>query len=800
MRMASLPSGSRKNIELLCIVTDSFTLVVKGDLNFDRFHNRFVPYSVQDKMQFHFDSLGEVSSAEIFDVRIGELVPYTGEELPPIFFENGFYQIIIEPEKGRELSFYHEFEPFREAVTKTKRMNFLSGTLHFQNEVGLSSFEIREGDTILLDVLMEVFPTKLDYKTDYKDLLFEVQEELYNLAYHFVQRTYVLGEAEYYKDPTLGEFYRLFSAHISNYQKAIEQIERMPHHQLTKNYNEVRGERLRKQDSSGRAYLRKNARQFVEMPNGKGIDIAGKIMMPMKGLLMKKEQTFDTFENRYVKWTIQRITSRLHGLIEVLEKVIMSKDKKHVISSGLIDALKAVESWLQIRLHSPFWRSIGQLDRSVHSLVLQMAPGYREVHQIYSILAQSIVLQGELYKMSLKNIWKLYEYWTFLKLGQILSKECYALTQNVIEFNSNGLFVNITDGQRVERTFEHKVTGEKISLVYQYDTGKQVPTIQQKPDSMLSIAKKGKNYEFQYIFDAKYKIDFSSKLGPSPQQEDINTMHRYRDAIVVANNGAYERTAFGAYVLFPWKDSEGFKEHPLYKSIETVNIGGLPFLPNTTELVTEVIHNLLNKNGDELLKERILPIGVLEPKQTAQEDLALFVKVPSYDLKEREIEILSIDLPKTYLQPTWLILFLEDGMRIEYGKIVGHRETPNSIVFEVEVWTSHMGIELGGVVVGGNFMTTKVNIEEAMSLQDLFIRSTVEFAVWRALRRVSRDIIVELDDLLLTDTCFVVAFHFAEHRFALQNGNLIVGEELIHEHEILENPSCIVQSVRKLLN
>ncbi|KOS67711.1 hypothetical protein AEA09_03490 [Lysinibacillus contaminans] len=798
--MASLPSGSRKNIELLCIVTDAFTLVVKGDLNFDRYHNRFVPYSVQDRMQFHFDSLGEARSAEILDARTGELVPYTGQELPPIFFENGFYQIIIEPEKGHEVSFYHEYEPFREAVTKTKRMNFLSGTLHFQNEVGLSSFEIREGDTILFDVLMEVFPTKLDYKTDYKDLLFEVQEELYNLAYHFVQRTYVLGEAKYYKDPTLGEFYRLFSAHIENYKKAIEQIERMPHHQLTKHYNEVRGESLRKQDSSGRAYLRKNARQFVEMSNGKGFDIAGKKMMPTKGLLMKKEQTFDTLENRYVKWTIQRITSRLHGLIEVLEKVIKSKDKTHTLSPKLVDDLRVTESWMQKRLHSPFWRSIGQLDRSVHSLVLQMAPGYREVHQIYSILAQSIVLQGELYKMSLKNIWKLYEYWTFLKLGQILSKECHTLTQNIIEFNSNGLFVNLTDGQRIERTFEHKVTGEKISLVYQYDTGKQVPTVQQKPDSMLSIAKKGKNYEFQYIFDAKYKIDFSSKLGPSPQQEDINTMHRYRDAIVVANNGAYERTAFGAYVLFPWKDSQGFKKHPLYKSIETVNIGGLPFLPNATELVTEVIHNLLNKNGDELLKEGILPIGLLEPKRTAQEDLALFVKVPSYDLKEREIEVLTVDLPGNFSQAKWLVLYIEGELRIEHGKIKVLQEKQNSIVFEIDAWTTNMGIDVDGSIVEGNFMTTKVNLEEAISLQDLFVRSKVEFAIWRALRRVSRDIIVELDSSRLTDSCFVVAFQFAEHRFALKDNTLIVGAEQIEEQEILGNPSSIVRAVQNLLN
>ncbi|MGE6489641.1 DUF2357 domain-containing protein [Paenisporosarcina sp. NPDC076898] len=771
-------------------------------MNYDRYQNQFVPYSVDDKMKFRVDTFGldDTVRTEILDARKGELVTYTKQDLPPIFFENGYYQIIIDQRKGREVSFYHEYAPFKEAITKTKGMNFLSGTLHFQNEVGFSSFEIREGDKKLLDVLIEVFPTKLDYKTDYRDLLSGVQDELYNLAYQFVQRTYVLGEAKYYKDPTLGEFYRLFSAHIENYKQAILQIERMPHHQLTKNYIEVRGERLRKQDSRSHGYLRKNAQHFVEMPNGKGINIAGKDMMPTKGLLIKKEQTFDTLENRYVKWTMQRIMSRLHALIEIIDNALKLKDKTNVISRDIIVSLKQDEIGLQKRLNSPFWRSVGLLDRTAHSLVLQMASGYREVHQIYAILAQSIVLQGELYKMSLKTIWQLYEYWTFLKLGQILSETCHGLTQNVIEFNSNGLFIKLTDGQRIERTFEHKVTGETISLVYQYDTGNRIPTVQQKPDSMLSIAKKGKNYEFQYIFDAKYKIDFCSKEGPSPQLEDINTMHRYRDAIVVANDGAYERTAFGAYVLFPWKDMKGFQTHPLYKSINKVNIGGLPFLPNATELVSEVIYNLLNKNGDELLKEGILPIGALEPKPIMLDNIALFIKVTTYDFRNREVEVLKKDLPKSFSQASWIVLFIETEDRIEHGKIITKEETIESIVFEVDTWITHTNIAVDGIRVASNFMTTKPSLLEAKRLQDLFVRSEVEYTVWKALRRVSHDFLVELNTPFLEDDCRVVAFCFAEHRFSFQDNTLVVGETLISEDEILKNPFHIVRAVQKLLN
>ncbi len=122
--MGSLPSGSLKNIDLLCIETNAFTLVVKGDLNLDRYQNSFVPYSIEDKMRFGVEVFGLIDGAqtEVFDVRKGELVTFSGQDLPPIFFENGYYQIIIEPVIGRELSFHHEYAPFKEAVTKTKRL------------------------------------------------------------------------------------------------------------------------------------------------------------------------------------------------------------------------------------------------------------------------------------------------------------------------------------------------------------------------------------------------------------------------------------------------------------------------------------------------------------------------------------------------------------------------------------------------------------------------------------------------------------------------------------------------------
>ncbi|MNP73358.1 hypothetical protein D3C76_1700600 [compost metagenome] len=50
---------------------------------------------------------------------------------------------------------------------------------------------------------------------------------------------------------------------------------------------------------------------------------------------------------------------------------------------------------------------------------------------------------------------------------------------------------------------------------------------------------------------------------------------------------------FGAYVLFPYPDEEKFKEHHFYKSIELVNIGAIPLLPNATSLMEQILDEMI---------------------------------------------------------------------------------------------------------------------------------------------------------------------------------------------------------------
>ncbi|MDO4805501.1 MAG: nuclease domain-containing protein [Lachnospiraceae bacterium] len=221
--------------------------------------------------------------------------------------------------------------------------------------------------------------------------------------------------------------------------------------------------------------------------------------------------------------------------------------------------------------------------------------------------------------------------------------------------------------------------GERIELFYnprygrssnQENDGKsQAATTPQKPDNVLSLtkripgkngSKKGNGQQYEYVFDAKYRIgadaDYKARHQglEGPKEEDINTMHRYRDAIVYDMNrnaaasndavrnmldagagagdgipGPFDRTMFGAYVLFPYSDEEKYKQHDFYKSIETVNIGGFPFLPSATNMVRNFLEELISDTAESAFERATLPRGIEE-------------KLARVDWKKRDVLIVNV--------------------------------------------------------------------------------------------------------------------------------------------------------------
>ncbi|MBU3106959.1 PD-(D/E)XK nuclease superfamily protein [Clostridium gasigenes] len=117
----------------------------------------------------------------------------------------------------------------------------------------------------------------------------------------------------------------------------------------------------------------------------------------------------------------------------------------------------------------------------------------------------------------------------------MLKKKYKLISSDFIKIDRRGINVSLIKGQTSILEYENPITNERVKVAY--NAKKQSKTVSQNPDNILSINKDNSTKAYEFIFDAKYKIDTTKEYsgrynGVGPKEEDINTMHRYRDSIV----------------------------------------------------------------------------------------------------------------------------------------------------------------------------------------------------------------------------------------------------------------------------
>ncbi|MGR5874086.1 hypothetical protein ACT7DH_04085 [Bacillus pacificus] len=89
------------------------------------------------------------------------------------------------------------------------------------------------------------------------------------------------------------------------------------------------------------------------------------------------------------------------------------------------------------------------------------------------------------------------------------------------------------------------------------------------------------------------------------------------------------------------------------KSIEKVNIGGFPFLPNATRLVEQFLDHLIEKSPEEIIREGILPRGTKEEWHSSLEEKVLVGSVKTESDYETYRKNGVYQLPIKQLKPGW---------------------------------------------------------------------------------------------------------------------------------------------------
>ena len=639
--MDSQPSGSN---ELICIETQNFIFVLKGE------------------------NYGQSNDAEFKVVYDKDHIPSDNIQYIKRLYlkEYSDYEIIIQSKNkdNKNIEFYHDNINIRNKVTKvTSKSKDLSGIINFKGDIGYTDLIVNVNNKEELKITLEVYPSKITYKEDYKSILKDVNEEIYNLAYGFLSRTYMSTQITNKKNNNDSEFYSILTYVFSKLINSIDIILSNPYHMLQKQESIVKYHKVRNVSNETIKYLEKRPYLLNKVNNS---------YVPEKALVVKKIVSEDTKENRFTKFMLINIIKKIDAFILKYDK--NKKDKnvreryKNIKDIDVIEKLRKYKREINKRLNTSFLSRVSpQYNEANLSLVFSMASGYKDLYKYYLMVQKGLSINSNIFTLSMKELSVLYEYWCFIKINSLLKKKYKLISTDVLKLNKDGVYVTLKKGKEASFKYLNPKTNEEF-IVY-YNAFRDSKTVSQKPDNILSICKDGTSKAYEFIFDAKYKIDTSPKykekyITAGPKEDDINTMHRYRDAIIYdykkdklfnkkslklensknlskddisdknedslkylenenskenanllknedffENNKNINNCVFGAFVLFPYDNEEEFKRHKFYKSIEEVNVGAFPFLPSTTGLMENFLDELINESSYSTYERSIDRIG-----------------------------------------------------------------------------------------------------------------------------------------------------------------------------------------------
>jgi len=749
--MDSQPSG---NNELIFIETPNIIFVLKGER-----------YGINNEAIFEINTFGI--------------------ELPEsdIEYKNGFYlkeysnyEIIIQSKNNKAIEFYHENINIRNKVTQiTSKSKNLSGVINFRGDIGTTDLIIKVNNKSELEITLEVYPTKISYKEDYNAILKDVNEEIYNLAYGFLARTYLSSEINNKTNNNDSEFYSILNYVFHKLKKSIDIILNNPYHELQKQSKRVKYHKIRSASNETIKYLEKRP-YLMEKING--------TYFPKEALVTKKTVTTNTKENRFLKFMLLKIIGKI-------DKFILKLKKLNNNDAEILERLLSFKKEINKKINTSILRNIpGEYNEANLSLVFSMGNGYKEVYKYYLMLQKGLSVNSNVFSLSMKELSLLYEYWCFIKINSLLKRKYQLVSSDLLKINKDGITVSLKKGVESSLTYCNPQTNEKFKIYY--NSRRSSKTVSQKPDNILSMHKEGGVKSYEFIFDAKYKIDTSPEYIQSygsvgPKEEDINTMHRYRDAIIYDYNKdkllerkdkiknpseAINNCIFGAFVLFPYNNEEEFKNNRFYKSIEEVNIGAIPFLPSTTKLMEDFLDEIIEESSYSSYERAIEPVGksdylkdeyfskreVLVGALKSKDQLEVNLKYNFYHIPQKKINLAKNNIKYVALSQSQN-LFGSDGGIVWYGKIKGiHLVKRNEILelpkddeslyyrLEIEKWFKlETKIEISKYQVRSFIYTTFYLLNNAGSVTELCIKSKEEFRLFLELKRFYNNISIELD-------------------------------------------------------
>jgi hypothetical protein len=546
----------------------------------------------------------------------GVWIEWRAGEPGPAFFEATTYRVVVEDLVGSEPPrLTHRDPTLLDNVDRVPNHAIVAGTINFRQQLGRSTLTIA-GDAEQVAVTIEVFPTKLDYATDYEEILDEVAGGARALALEYLRATYRQGATTPDGGTSDLEWLTLVRNEIERLEAALAYLEQHPHRALDRT---VQLERVDRIGRPSRPTIRAIARGRGAGPF---VDVAPGVQARSKLPTRRAVETLDTPEHRWLRQQLVGAQQRLGRIFSDAQSQLRPRADGRPQprrTAELREIARLQERLARLLEGEAIAAASAAAPSNFASLTLLGRPGYREAYRALITLRLGLGVHGEDVDLSVKDLDQLYEVWCFIRILRILAGKANhppRLIDVIGPRATGGLRVALRQGR--SSAVELDIYDKRVVVLYNQTYPGLTGT--QKPDIVIEVRHPGWPRMF-IVFDAKYRVDASHEYiasfgGPGAPVDAVNALHRYRDAIVLAASAdqAAGRPVVTGAALFPLAAGDVFRDHKLFRSLETLGIGALPFLPEWTALVEEWLESLLTASAADLA-EPGPPFSALEYKR-----------------------------------------------------------------------------------------------------------------------------------------------------------------------------------------
>ncbi len=524
-----------------------------------------------------------------------------------VFFENTDYPLIVKGHDGKKLKRIELYIADHKRSDTDKRDTIQSdegelfGSLNFHNQVGETDFKIlyttADGREHQTKFATEVLSYKLDYRSDLKTMIADVEQEYAMLSYSFLKDTYLNFRTKAGRSTEL-IWWQIFQSCYNDIMSAAKIIIDRPKRRLRSVTKYERSERL----------------QFLPLE----LETEYELHKNNPSYLYRTEElvlSHDTIENRFLKFAIKEMQRKFTTIVNHLMIAMHLTDITRLSSD-----INLMDEELRRIVNHPFFRGIGVFKGfSQENLVMKQQHGYKEIFHNWLILQQGFDLEEGMRKLEVKDISDLYEIWCFIKVKNIVAEVLHNLypdatakvngcdvTREFIPqliYGGSVSFIKENGIELASVSYNAQIEGENTKRESAID-GTETLTTVQRPDIVLRLTKEQDDMLYTYLFDAKYRINDTQIGGHDvPPEDAIDQMHRYRDAIYYNADGedSIKKEIVAGYVLFPGNiANEAMIDGSYYyqKSNKRIGIGAFPLKPDQ-EIRNEQGELILNPDSSE---------------------------------------------------------------------------------------------------------------------------------------------------------------------------------------------------------